>query len=335
MSSGVSHKGQSFNHLKLNFQTQPTLLPAKEFCAAEDASKLYKAMKGLGTDEDAIIEVLCHRSSKQRMDIIKFYKTNYDANLLNAIRSDTSGDLLKLLIALLTHPSEYCAQEIYDALYGRAVMEDVLIEIMSAKSCYDICEISVSYEKMFNMCLDESLRKRTSGGLRNFLLSLYSANRDQTSAENNVKARAYAVDLKAAGVDRAGNDESVFVRILCRSCGNQLIRIAKEYQNLTGRSLRSDIQAEFSGPIEQALLTVLKVAENTAEFFAERLYKSMKGLGTDDKALVRLVVSRCEIDMANIKSEFQTKYGKSLRSFISGDTSGYYKKALLTLIGEH
>lgn len=292
-------------------------------------------MKGHGTDEDAIIEVLCHRSSKQRMDIIKFYKTTYEANLLDDIRSDTSGDFLRLLIALLTHPSEYCAQEIYDALYARAVIEDTLIEIMSTKSCYDICEISVSYERMFNMCLEESLRTRTSGGLRNFLLSLYNANRDQTSAANNVKAKAFAVDLKAAGVDRVGNDESVFVRILCTSCGNQLLRIAKEYQNLTGRSLRSDIQKEFSGPIEQALLKVLKVAENTAEFFAECLYKSMKGLGTDDKSLVRLVVSRCEIDMANIKNEFQIKYGKSLKSFISGDTSGYYKKALLTLIGEH
>ena len=34
-----------------------------------------------------------------------------------------------------------------------------------------------------------------------------------------------------------------------------------------------------------------------AVYFAEKLYKSMKGAGTDDRTLVRLVVSRSEVPM--------------------------------------
>ncbi len=54
-------------------------------------------------------------------------------------------------------------------------------------------------------------------------------------------------------------------------------------------------------------------------FFADRLYRAMKGAGTDDNDLVRLVVSRCEVDMVQIKEAFPKLYhnhGKSLASFI-------------------
>ena len=42
----------------------------------------------------------------------------------------------------------------------------------------------------------------------------------------------------------------------------------------------------------------------------------MKGLGTDDATLIRVVVTRCEVDMIVIKQEFQRQYQKTLASFI-------------------
>jgi hypothetical protein len=61
----------------------------------------------------------------------------------------------------------------------------------------------------------------------------------------------------------------------------------------------------------------VKCVNNKAGFFADQLYKSMKGLGTDDSRLIRLVVTRCEVDMGEIKIEFVHRYGKSLEDFIS------------------
>ena len=43
----------------------------------------------------------------------------------------------------------------------------------------------------------------------------------------------------------------------------------------------------------------------------------MKGLGTDNSSLIRLVVTRSELDMGEIKQIFFHEYGETLESFIS------------------
>ena len=59
----------------------------------------------------------------------------------------------------------------------------------------------------------------------------------------------------------------------------------------------------------------------------------MKGLGTDDSTLTRIIVRRADIDMRDIKAHFARKYGKSLQQTITSDTSGHYKTFLLLVIG--
>lgn len=66
--------------------------------------------------------------------------------------------------------------------------------------------------------------------------------------------------------------------------------------------------------------------KNRAGFFAEQLYKSMKGLGTDDDRLIRLVVTRCEVDMGEIKQVFGQQYNESLEDFISVSINKRKKK---------
>ena len=59
----------------------------------------------------------------------------------------------------------------------------------------------------------------------------------------------------------------------------------------------------------------------------------MKGMGTDDKTLVRIIVSRCEVDLVEIKEAFIQKYNKTLGKMIETDTSGDYKKVLIKIVG--
>lgn len=75
--------------------------------------------------------------------------------------------------------------------------------------------------------------------------------------------------------------------------------------------------------MQDGLIAILQCTTDKAEFFGSRLHKSMAGIGTNDTQLIRLIVTRCEIDLNDIKAAFERLYGKSLRSWIKVITSIY------------
>lgn len=98
------------------------------------------------------------------------------------------------------------------------------------------------------------------------------------------------------------------------------------------RKLVSEFTVNFT--IILGMSYIFRCLNNKADFFAHQLHDAMEGLGTNDQKLIRLIITRCEIDMVEIKGAFQRMFGKSLKSFIKGDCSGDYKHALYALIGE-
>uniref|UniRef100_A0AAY5KE46 Annexin n=1 Tax=Esox lucius TaxID=8010 RepID=A0AAY5KE46_ESOLU len=68
--------------------------------AQYDAQQLRLAMKGLGTDEDTLIEILASRTNKEIREIKVAYKEEYKKELEDEIKSDTSGDFRTALLSL-------------------------------------------------------------------------------------------------------------------------------------------------------------------------------------------------------------------------------------------
>ncbi len=72
---------------------------------------------------------------------------------------------------------------------------------------------------------------------------------------------------------------------------------------------------------------------NRPLYYAMLLHDTCSGLGTKDKDLIRLLVSRAEIDLPLIKAAFSNFYKRSLYAVVKSDTSGDYQKLLLAIIG--
>uniref|UniRef100_A0A8C8HW04 Annexin n=1 Tax=Oncorhynchus tshawytscha TaxID=74940 RepID=A0A8C8HW04_ONCTS len=286
-----------------------------------------------GTDEQAIIDLLGSRSNIQRVPMLAAFKTSYGKDLVKDLKSELSGNFEKLVLAMLKTPAQLDAYELKDAIKGAGTDEACLIEILSSRSNAEIREINMVYKTENKKSLEDAISGDTSGHFRRLLISLAQGNRDEKRDHACVYCVPSVQALYAAGENKVGTDESKFNAILCARSKPHLRAVFHEYQQMCGRDLEKSIDREMSGDLESGMVAVVKCIKNTPAYFAERLYKAMKGAGTKDKTLIRIMVTRSEVDMLDIRQEYVKTYGKSLYTDISGDTSGDYKKLLLKLCG--
>ncbi|KAM6265795.1 annexin A8-like protein 1 [Porphyrio hochstetteri] len=307
---------------------------ALNFDPTPDAQILYKAMKGLGTDEQAIIDVLTKRSNMQRQQIAKSFKGQFGKDLIESLKSELSGDFERLMVALMYSPFKYDAKELYDAMKGVGTSDGVIIEILASRTKAQIKEIIKAYKEEYGSDLEEDIKSETSGYFEQILVCLLQGERDNaTLYVDTALALQDAEALFAAGEKIRGTDEIQFITILCTRSATHLLKVFEEYQKLAGKSIEDSIKSETRGSLEDAMLAIVKCTRNVHCYFAERLYHALEGAGTSDGTLIRVIVSRSEVDLNLIKAEFKRIAGKTLSSMILDDTSGDYKTALLNLCG--
>ncbi|PIO63914.1 Annexin, partial [Teladorsagia circumcincta] len=67
---------------------------------------------------------------------------------------------------------------------------------------------------------------------------------------------------------------------------------------------------------------LVMVSQSKPKFFAHQIHNAIKGLGVRDKDLIRVLVSRAEIDLATIQMDFERIFNKSLEQNGTGAEGG-------------
>jgi annexin A7/11 len=128
----------------------------------------------------------------------------------------------------------------------------------------------------------------------------------------------------AHDLHHAGADKNVYIRIFCERSFAQLKLISEEYKKSTGHSLEKTILKEFTDETGRGLQQILRLAKNKIEFYAKKLHDSVTAAEVNDELLILTIVTRCEIDMIEIKEFYHRKYGRTLKNDLRRDDTGEF-----------
>ncbi|KAK3520734.1 hypothetical protein QTP70_031473 [Hemibagrus guttatus] len=215
-----------------------------------EAQRLRRAMEGLGTDEETLLEILCLRSQEHLSNLAAVYTKEYQRDLENDLTSETSGDFRQLLLALLKKQQvpedvdldvKILCEELNNSkpditpwikiltMRDPDHLRSVLIHLAAERGQPVSAEIEKHFGGLFNIRL----------GLQTLVLSiedpyLYLAQRIQPMKKSLVQG------------------------VLMSHCEEDLLAVRVAFKKHTGESLYSTIQDKFQGDIQQIFLALCR-----------------------------------------------------------------------------
>ena len=291
-------------------------------------------MEGFGTDEEALILVVTSNKTKERLKIKKAYEEKYKKNLIDDLKSELSGKFEDAMVGLFKEPVEYDCECIYNAMKGAGTDENCLIEVIASRPNWLLEKIKKKYKELYKKELIEDIKSDTSGDFQKILLGILRCQRNESkevNKENCAKIANELNNLKEKGWE-VQDEQNIFYLYIMNNSPKELSAVAREYYKLSGKTIIEGIDNNFKGDAKELLKSILYSLVSPSEYFATRIKKAIEGFGTDNKTLIRILITRCEVDMNIIKKYYKQLYTKDMVDDIKSDISGDYQKLMIELI---
>ncbi|KAF2745438.1 Annexin [Sporormia fimetaria CBS 119925] len=303
-----------------------------------DIEALYKAMKGFGTNEKKLIEVLPRQDPIQMANIRRKYQERYHESLIKRLEDETSGDFEEALVEIARGPLLADVHAIKKAVKGMGTNEDMLDDVLVGRSNADIAAIKAEYRREHGFPLESDVERDLSGATKQLYTMIMAAKRNEDSDPVNPQQIDSDVDALQSAFGNFMTKNSVKACEILTSRNDAQIRaISKRFSEKYGEPFEKTIKKTFDGHMERVLLLLVARAENRAMSDAERLEEAMAGVGTKDTLLIQRVV-RAHWDrnhMRQVINSFQQlpkQKEKDLVKRIEGETRGDYEKILVACV---
>ena len=215
-----------------------------------DCYSLNKAMKGFGTNEDTLIEILSTRNNQYISLIKQRYKEIYGKSLENELSSELSGDLKKVMLTLSSgtrsenmnpkvEECEALAEKLYKAGEKRwGTDEKVFYDILTKSSIEELKSIDKIYEKKHKHGLIKAIDKEFSGKMKKLL---------QTIIASSINPSEYFATRIFYAIDGLGTKDTLLIRTIVTRNEIDIREIMEGYQRMFKRDMIKDIKGDTSG----------------------------------------------------------------------------------------
>lgn len=212
--------------------------PRIPYDGREDAQALRKAMKGFGTDEATLIDVL-HKKGPLQIEVLRqAFSDIFKRNLLADVESETSSYFREGLAAIIRGPLIQDCHLLYTAMDGVGTKEKYLTEVLMGRSNADINAINSMYQRRYKRSLAGDLKGDLSMKTEDHFLMVLEANRN----EDSVPVIPQDVDRDVAAIWNAteairGHEAKTVCEIFTKRNDAQLRAISHTYQQKHGKAL--------------------------------------------------------------------------------------------------
>uniref|UniRef100_A0AAY4D203 Annexin n=1 Tax=Denticeps clupeoides TaxID=299321 RepID=A0AAY4D203_9TELE len=222
--------------------------------AQYDAEQLKLAMKGIGTDELTLIEILASRTNKEIRDIKRVYKEVYKKELEDDIKSDTSGDFRNALTALCKMHVGFCliAFLFFKALYEAGEKRKgtdcaVFIDILTTRSAAQLRKVFQMYSKYSKVDVGKAIDLELKGDIEDLLTAVVKC----AGSKPAFFAEKLYLSMKGSGTRC-----KILTRVMVSRAELDMVKIKEEYKKMYGKTLYQDILDDTKGDYEKILLAL-------------------------------------------------------------------------------
>ena len=293
------------------------------------AERLHQALFGKGNREETCVDVIINNDLEHRLLIAKKYGELYKNPLYEDMKSKLSGHFRELCGYCFLTPMEFNAKMLKRGFKGLSVDEQVIFEILACHTLEEYKQIEDAYRTETKKELTKDIEKNFKDPIRRNLLNMITTERRTNENPDKVQCEKLADLLINSGEKNWVEDTNIFRDVFILCSAEEMVLVGRYYYQKTGNNLIDVIEKKFSGKNKSLLREVVFANIIPHELYAEKLYNSIKGLGTNTAILNRVLAARRGVDMPQIKEIYQWKYKVSLKDDIKGDTSGMYEKLCL------
>lgn len=299
------------------------------------ADDLRSAMKGFGTDEKKLINVLKSLDPLQINSVKAAFQKRHKRDLMKDLHCETSGYFRHGLESIIRGPLDNDCNELHESIKGAGTKESGLNDVLLLRSNADMEAIKQRYQQMFK----RSLVSDVKGDLSMKTERLFSMVLDARRPSENTQPIPQEVDRDVQEIyrcteGRMGADQIPVCEIFTHRSKGQLRAISQAYNAKYHRPLATVIDKEFSGHMQKALLFILKGSEDPAKHDAELVEEACKGMGTKDLMLIRRIVmfhwNRERLQQ--VKGAYLHFYKRAMVTRVKGELSGDYSNLITACI---